>query len=267
MFHRSALLAVFACVLSGCGGAPSSEGRGYSPYRPHSGGVTGADGKAGAGGAAGPGGVSGCVPNRSVLVGEVINARDLGGTPLENDGAVACGQLFRGAPLANLSSQGCADFSALGIRTVIDLRTADERAVKPESPCVTDSAKAVFAPLPIPYNVDAHDYLADLDATPSIATALQTLGDEAAYPIYFHCTWGRDRTGVLGAVILLALGASRAAVLQEYSLSEATVGAYPDSLVAVLDEVERRGGIEAYFAAAGISQAQLATLRARVTLP
>jgi protein-tyrosine phosphatase len=202
-----------------------------------------------------------------VLVGAATNARDLGGTPLENGGAVACGQLFRGAPLAYFTSEGCAEFAALGIRTVIDLRTADERAAKPDSPCVADSAKLVFAPLPIPYNVDAHDYIADLDATPSIATALRTLGDESAYPIYFHCTWGRDRTGVLGAVILLALGATRAAILQEYSLSEAAVGAFPDSLVAVLDEVERRGGIEAYFAAAGISKDQLATLRARAILP
>jgi protein-tyrosine phosphatase len=207
------------------------------------------------------------LPHQSILAGAVVNARDLGGTPLEAGGAVACGKLYRGPPLAYLTAEGCADFAELGIRSVIDLRTPDERLTKPDSACVTETTNVVFSPLPIPYSVSPQDYIADLDATLSMAAALEVLGDEAAYPVYFHCTWGRDRTGVLGAVILLALGATRDAILQEYSLSSSSVGAYPDSLVAVLDEIERRGGIEAYFAAAGISEEQLAMLRTQAISP
>jgi Tyrosine phosphatase family len=68
---------------------------------------------------------------------------------------------------------------------------------------------------------------------------------------------------VLAAIILRALGASRANIMKEYLLSLATVGAYPDSLAAVLDTIERRGGIESYLRAAGVSDGALATLRTR----
>ena len=69
-----------------------------------------------------------------------------------------------------------------------------------------------------------------------MAEALRALADPDAYPIYFHCTYGRDRTGVLAAVVLLALDAPREAILDEYVLSKATVGAYPESLQEMMRE-------------------------------
>jgi protein-tyrosine phosphatase len=198
-----------------------------------------------------------------ILVDDLVNARDLGGVPLGDGRSVANGVLFRGPPLAELSASGCAEFSRLGIRTVIDLRVESERGSVPEAGCIEQSARIVFAPLPVPYNVSPSDYIAALDATDSIRAAFQQLGEDESYPIYLHCTWGRDRTGILAAVILRALGASRADILQEYLLSISTVGAYPVSLEAVLDAIEQRGGIDAYLAAAGVSADQLARLRSR----
>ena len=213
-----------------------------------------------AGGAAGAGG---CAPGHFVLTPAVTNARDLGGTPLAEGGAVACGAIYRGPPLAAFDQPACDAFTRLGIRTVIDLRQDGERSDKPESDCVVAGASIVTAPLPIPYNVSPGDYVADLDTLDSMGLVLKTLGTAAAYPAYLHCTWGRDRTGVVSAVLLLALGASREAILQEYLLSQPLVGAYPASLVAVLDEINRQGGIEAYLASVGATPDQLATLRAR----
>jgi len=46
-----------------------------------------------------------------------------------------------------------------------------------------------------------------------------------------------------------------------------TVGAFPDSLAALLDEIERRGGIDASLRAAGVTDEELASLRARVIGP
>jgi protein-tyrosine phosphatase len=199
---------------------------------------------------------------RSVLVGAVVNARDLGGIPLTDDAAVADGVLFRGPPLANLSSDGCEQVAALGVRTVIDLREEAERTSKPSAPCVQEQAASVLAPLPIPYSVSPTDYLADLNTDTSMVEVFRTLGDADAYPVYFHCTWGRDRTAVLAAVILLALGADRDAIMDDYLLSRATVGAYPESLEAVLDEVEARGGVDAFLTDAGVDEEWVATLRA-----
>jgi protein-tyrosine phosphatase len=200
-----------------------------------------------------------CVPHRPVLTPAVTNARDLGGTPLADDAAVACGAVYRGQPL-RLTEEGCADAAKLGVRTVLDLRIESERLSTPDAACV--DAKLVFAPLPIPYGLAAADYLNVLHETSSIAVAFHTFGDPDAYPIYLHCTLGRDRTGIVSALLLLTLGASRETVMNEYLLSEPNVGASPDSLDAVLDEVEQRGGVESVLRDAGITDSELAVMRA-----
>jgi hypothetical protein len=212
---------------------------------------------------AGCGNAQACTRSRPILRGDVVNARDLGGVPLAQSGSAACGALFRGPPLAALSPLGCADAAALGLRTILDLRTDGERAVLPDDACV--GAQIMSAPLPIPYNLDTAAYQADFDSDDSIARVFHTLADDAAYPIYVHCTYGRDRTGVVAAAVLLALGASRADVVAEYSLSASTVGAWPRSLEGLLDEIDARGGIEAALATKGVTAEDLAALRARVT--
>jgi protein-tyrosine phosphatase len=204
---------------------------------------------------------------RPILTDELTNARDLGGTPLGAEAMVAYGALYRGPPLAGLSKRGCGELGALGLATIVDLRIESERDARPQDACALEQADLVLAPLPVPYSVSADDYIADMNATDSIAEAFRALGDEAAYPIYIHCSWGRDRTGVLSALILSALGARREDIMQEYLLSEPSVGAYPRSLAAMLDELEERGGIDAYLTAAGVTSEQLATLRARAVAP
>jgi protein-tyrosine phosphatase len=202
---------------------------------------------------------------RTILAGHVENARDLAHIPLAPGKRVAAATLFRGPPLAALSDEACAEVAALQLRTVIDLRVDSEVSLKPDAPCALQGAQLVAAALPIPYNVSATDYIADLDASASIAVVFEVLGDPARYPVYFHCTWGRDRTGILAAVILRALGADDAAIMQDYLVSLDSVGAYPASLEAALAEIEARGGVEAYLAAAGVTTSQLEALRARAT--
>jgi protein-tyrosine phosphatase len=197
---------------------------------------------------------------RSVLAPYLTNARDLGGTPVGTRG-VAYGRLFRGPPVAALSEAACGTFASLGIRSIVDLRDPVEVESAPDSACVREHAALTLAPLPRPYSVSPQDYIAMLDTTASIAATFRVLGDPAAYPVYFHCTLGRDRTGVVAALILLTLGASREAILEEYSLSSASVGAFPYSLVSTLDEVERRGGVEAYLTSVGVTHEQLTALR------
>jgi protein-tyrosine phosphatase len=196
------------------------------------------------------------------LSGYVKNVRDLGGIPVAG-GAVECGAIYRGGPLKDLMAPGCEQVATLGVKTILDLRMPSEQSSTPTSACVP--AERVSAPLPIPYGLGPADYLADFNEVASIAQVFHTFGDPAAYPIYFHCTFGRDRTGVVGALLLSALGASRQDIVADYMLSQASVGAYPDSLAAVLDEIEARGGAEAVLAALGITPEELAVLRSHVS--
>jgi hypothetical protein len=204
-----------------------------------------------------------CAPGTWILLDEVQNARGLGGIALEDGAQVSCGALYRGSAPVGLGDQGCTDFGRLGIRTVIDLRTEAERLASPDDDCVRQQVSMVLAPMPTPFALSPANYVADLYTTTSIVAAFEALGDKAAYPIYFHCVYGRDRTGVLAAVILLALGASREEAMTDYQLSVAGgVGAYPASLQAVLDDIDQVGGVEAFLATAGVSTAALAALRA-----
>ena len=267
-------LIVWVCCLAGCYEAvpevvPEHSERMDSRPRARQETRSGSPGSAGAAsGEDEPGGSSPLDPiddlsPRWVLEDEIDNARDLGGTPLPSGAVVARGAVFRGPPL-RLNAAGCDAFHQLGIRTVIDLRIDSETKQVPQATCVQQSAEVVSAPLPVPYNVSPRDYIAILDSRASIASIFDRLGDAEAYPIYFHCTWGRDRTGVIAAVLLRALGASRATIMREYELSKLHVGAYPQSLEAALEAIEQRGGIDAYLASAGVSDAQLATLRRRL---
>jgi protein-tyrosine phosphatase len=202
-----------------------------------------------------------CGSSPWVLVGKVPNARQLGGVPLAGGATVTCDKLYRGAYLSSLTTTACEAFSALGIRSVLDLRSLGEQAVLP-SACVTEQALVVSAPMPVPYNVSPSDYVAILYTAESMKTVFRILADETAYPVYFHCLYGKDRTGVVTAVILSALGASRETILSEYELTAvAGYSCYPDSLIAVLDEIERIGGIDAYFEKVGVPQEEVATLR------
>lgn len=197
---------------------------------------------------------------RWILTDTLLNARDLGGVPVAG-GSMAYGAVFRGPPLADLSPADCAELSHLGIRTVIDLRVASERESTPEALCIADSTDIVLSPLPVPYNVSPEDYIADLYAFDAMAAVFAALGDADAYPVYIHCTWGRDRSGLVAALILMALGASADDIVQEYRLSEPLVGAYPDSLMAALREVERGGGILSYLSTLGFSGSHLRQLQ------
>lgn len=239
-----------------------------------SGGSAGTGGSSASGAASGGGGSSGsaggnasCAPSTVVLEEEGIqNARDLGGIPLEGGRSVKCGMLFRGPPLT-LTPNGCGSFEELGVRVVVDLRQEHERAGRQDADCTKDDETLIAAPLPIPYQVSPENYIADLDTLDSMAPIFHALGTEAGYPMYFHCTWGRDRTAVVAGVILSALGASREAIMTDYMVSARTVGAYPASMEATLDELERRGGVEAYYAELGVTPEELAFLREYASSP
>ena len=197
-------------------------------------------------------------PVRWVFTADLTNARDLGGVPVAGSASTCFDELYRGQALT-LSRVGCDEFAALGIRTVVDLRSGFERFFLPNADCVQNSASVLIAPLG--ETLDYVDFISTQEGLDSIAATFAVLGDPEAYPVYIHCTFGRDRTGVMSALILSALGASREVIVAEYNRSNATVGASPELLEGVLDELDAQGGIEALLQQVGVTTGQLDTLR------
>jgi protein-tyrosine phosphatase len=193
-------------------------------------------------------------PGQNIPIATVPNLRDMGGWPAPG-GRVRSGVLFRSAEFGNLQGDDAAAFARLGIRSVYDLRTADERAANPNT-------------LPPGTEYIVLDILADAsDAGPAqlapaqlaqelsdAKTAMETFGDgkavamfEEAYrqivslpsaltgyrqfftdisepehrPAVFHCTTGKDRTGWAAASFLLLLGVAEDDVRTDYLLTNA----------------------------------------------
>jgi protein-tyrosine phosphatase len=84
-------------------------------------------------------------------------------------------------------------------------------------------------------------FVTDPVARDRFATVLRLLAEPGQGPVLFHCTAGKDRTGWTAALLLTALGVDRAAVLEDYLLTNVRSGALIDT---ILDSFHTRGLME-----------------------
>ena len=170
-----------------------------------------------------------------------LNARDLGGLPLKGGGLTRHGVLLRSDTLQELTADDVAWLQAARLRTVIDLRTPAEAAREGRGPLA--DTEVAYANLPfIPDEVVIPDdprhevIVADrqerdrvehyLDylrlAAPRVVAALDLLASPGASPALFHCAAGKDRTGVLAAIVLEMNGVEREAIIADFALTNET---------------------------------------------
>jgi protein-tyrosine phosphatase len=243
---RPSTLAVLV-LLAGCSGAT----------RP----PTSADTDGGVVVLAGDAGAATASCTRRVLQSGVTNARDIAGWPTAG-GPIACRRILRGGALGGLTPAGCDEFTQIGIRTIIDLREQAAQASAPPPSCATQNAQHVSAAMPKLLPDTPENYVALLDQTDSIRQVFSALAAAGSYPVYLHCEIGRDRASVVTALVLLALGADRQTVMDEFLLSnQAGVAVKAECMSGLLDAIAARGGIEVFLASLGIDTASLDTLR------
>ncbi|MDO5290290.1 MAG: tyrosine-protein phosphatase [Pseudomonadota bacterium] len=175
-------------------------------------------------------------PDRSLPLAGASNFRDLGGYPGADGRAVRWRTLFRSDHLAALTPQDAHMLSALGVKRAFDFRGVAERASAayalpgvvqhplPIEPTVVQRMKDLLAQgeqLTPAHTVALmqHTYRAFVhDNAPRFAALFDALLQSDA-PLVFHCTAGKDRTGLAAALILLALGVPREVVMQDYLLT------------------------------------------------
>jgi protein-tyrosine phosphatase len=116
-----------------------------------------------------------------------------------------------------------------GVSTVVDLRTASERADRPNLLVSVGQMQSVNAPIfeddtefPSELTTATDVYcwwLRDLGA--GIKTAMTAIADAPSAPVLVHCHAGKDRTGVIVALALLLAGVGSDAIADDYALSGA----------------------------------------------
>jgi len=164
----------------------------------------------------------------------VVNFRDLGGYASSLGGTVRFGRVFRSDRLDRMTSADHDRYTALGIRTIYDLRRDEERLVSPdpyptEHVCIISSLERNGHPKlgDEPPEMDGADllrllYRGILDhAGADIGRIFTGFADPNGVPALFHCTAGKDRTGMIAAVLLEWLGVPRELVLDDYEATNA----------------------------------------------
>ncbi len=170
---------------------------------------------------------------RRIALERAFNFRDLGGYAAETGQTVRWGRIYRADGIHRIEGADLARVAALGIRTVLDLRTRGE--LDDHGRVRSESMNATYHHLPLLEKVwerdlygaeqDAVEFLADRyvamleQGGDSIVTALSAVADSERLPLVFHCSAGKDRTGVLAAVILSVLGVSDDDIAADYALS------------------------------------------------
>ncbi|MFE2015014.1 tyrosine-protein phosphatase [Streptomyces sp. NPDC059491] len=163
------------------------------------------------------------------------NFRDLGGYRTADGGTVRWETLYRSDSLAKLTDAEPSDlqrFRALAVTTVIDLRYPWEIAAKGRLPETEDVSWHNLSIEHRPYDqaeidpdVDPWRYLADRfaevaeDGAEELRTALEVIA-AADGPLVFHCASGKDRTGLLAALVLGLLDVPDEEILSDFALTE-----------------------------------------------
>ena len=187
---------------------------------------------------------------RHIIFEALFNVRDLGGYVTADGRTTRWQTLYRADGINRVSGTDVDRLTALGLRTVVDLRTPGEVEHRGRFP--TDDIPVTYHHLPViretweSWEVEADvepvgfllaRYQEMLDeGAPALAAALEVLADPAAYPAVFHCAAGKDRTGVLAAVILGALGVDDDTVADDYGLSRGAMDTLVEWLRATMPE-------------------------------
>lgn len=240
-------------------------------------------------------------PDRSLRLSGASNFRDLGGYPGRNGRSLCWRRLFRSDHLAALTAGDQTRLAELGVARAFDFRGTHERAAAPyqlpglvqhalpieptvvqQMQALIDSGGPLSAAVVQALMQDLYRRLVSDEAQRFAELFEQLLATEA--PLVFHCTAGKDRTGVAAALILLALGVAPALVRQDYLLTNRHYrhpplprSDTPPEVLAVLWRVDEafldaslaaieqdHGGIERYLRERlGLGEAARAALAAR----
>lgn len=235
---------------------------------------------------------------RHILLEGAVNFRDLGGYRTTDGRAVRWRSFFRADGLSHLTRPDRSVVRRLGIATVIDLRSRAEVDV---GRFPVEEIPVGFHHLPLVTELPGADQFRQgpsffathyqeiaRQSGAHIARAVEIVAETRSHPVIVHCAAGKDRTGVLVAVLLALLGVPDETIAEDYALSakamdalrerllerhpedrallmdvgDVLLSATPANIVAMLAGLRaEHGSVESYAAAHGAGPEVVAALR------
>lgn len=225
------------------------------------------------------------------------NVRDLGGLPTAEGRWVRTGRVFRSDSLDRCEEADVAQLRARGIAHLVDLRDRDRGRLPLGADIVRTFlplAQDLRSPSEVVNDPAGHGlrslYLEYLTtARQQTGRVISVIAQSCDRPLVFHCTSGKDRTGVVAAMLLLLLGVPAELVVEDYALTDARMPAIvaglrgtnygvelvdpemlrarPETMRSVLESVlGREGSAERWALGSGVDPADIAQLRARLVV-
>lgn len=163
---------------------------------------------------------------RRILLSSTVNTRDIGGYPAGNKKYTAYKKFFRSDVIEKVSNDDINLLSENNITTIIDLRN-DEEVKKRPSAFLNNKAFhyyhcKIYGDGRIPDKSEdvAPSYFEMVEEEKSMLKIMRVMAN-AEGSVLYHCTAGKDRTGVVSALLLSLAGASDADILADYIISQA----------------------------------------------
>jgi len=237
---------------------------------------------------------------------DCYNIRDVGGYSTADGGQIRWGALVRADNLCRLGPDGCAALIDHGVRTIIDLRSPSEleRAPHPFALTRSEANAPLYLHLAL-FDESDLDGIARIDAAGSTkdmyilmldqyparnAAIMQAIARADEGGVLVHCFAGKDRTGIVVALLLAIAGADAETIAADYAESDnhlqplyteildslahdpvrrqqlsVQLASPPEAMHGALVHLESvYGGPEAYLLAAGVDQQDLELLRQRL---
>ena len=226
----------------------------------------------------------------------LLNARDLGGYPTVDGAQTSWRSLVRADDLAQLTAEGVRALADYGVETVVDLRWPEEAALYPSPvpaalPQVRYQRISLLTHTEDEWRLRSRDVAKELwkcvvleHVRIELRHVLSAIAAAPAGPLLFHCVAGKDRTGLIAALLLALADAEPQAIARDYAMSSANLrdaylkryaGADPQRIVEALRCPEEgaynmlkfladAGGVRAYLAQIGLKEHVIERLRGRL---
>ena len=177
------------------------------------------------------------VIDRFIVVDGCRNVRDLGGYVGVGGRMVRWGRLLRADGPDRMTADGRATIDRLGVATVIDFRNQHEKGGQAFHPAAITMPMAdapdtdwSAATLTTTDDLARRYYTMATSSAETISATLELLGERLDRPALIHCAAGKDRTGILAALVLALVGVNDEVIAADYGLSHESGIRHRDSL-------------------------------------
>ena len=231
----------------------------------------------------------------------LLNLRELGGYPTVSGGQTLTHRLLRSDDLGRMAPDGRPFLLDYGLRTVVDLRDPEELQALPDPFAESDQVRYCWLPFfddsgrrmgpPDLTQSKGQRYLRWFEVYPAnVAAIFRTLAGIKDGVTLFHCVAGKDRTGLVAAMMLSLSGVADPLIDADYAVSfellkpwtdqlradaerkgedmasfERRAQTFPETMQEVLDGFRSKyGGIAAYLRQVGLTDAEIAALETRL---